>query len=86
MKEVLERLHLAGITLDEMRSLAPAFEAVPYAEALRRRCAALRAGDGLLLVVLGDPFDLGDQVRSLGSAFWEQPERKTLRIALGDGA
>ena len=61
MKDVLERLHLAGITLDEMRSLAPAFEAVPYAEALRRRCAALRAGDGLLLVVLGDPFDLDTQ-------------------------
>ena len=61
MNEVAERLHLASIALEDMRGLAPAFEAIPYGEALRRGCVALRAADGMLLVVLGDPYDLDTQ-------------------------
>jgi general secretion pathway protein E len=55
------KLHLAAILLDDMRELAPAFDAVPYGDALRRCCVALRAADGMLLVVLGNPYDLDTQ-------------------------
>ena len=54
-------LHMPPISAAEMRELAPAFDAVPYAEALRRACIALRAGSGGLSVVLGDPLDLDTQ-------------------------
>ena len=56
-----EKLHLAGIALHDMRDLVPAFEAIPYGEALRRCCVGLRAADGMLIVVLGNPFDLDTQ-------------------------
>jgi general secretion pathway protein E len=61
VNEIAERLHLAGIVLEDMRELAPAFDALPYADALRRCCVALRAADGMLLVVLGNPYDLDTQ-------------------------
>jgi general secretion pathway protein E len=57
-------LHMPPISAAEMRALAPAFDAVPYAEALRRCCVALRASsenDAGLSVVLGDPLDLDTQ-------------------------
>jgi general secretion pathway protein E len=40
---------------------SPAFELIPYAEASRRSCIALRAPDGALSVVLGDPYNLDAQ-------------------------
>jgi general secretion pathway protein E len=61
LNDIAEKLHLAGIALDEMRGLAPAFDALPYADALRRCCVGLRADDGMLLVVLGNPYDLDTQ-------------------------
>jgi general secretion pathway protein E len=57
-------LHMPPISAAEMRSFAPAFDAVPYAEALRRCCVALRAhadDEAGLSVVLGDPLDLDTQ-------------------------
>ena len=60
-QNLAEKLHLAGIALGYMRELAPAFDAIPYGEALRRCCVALRAADGMLLVVLGNPYDLDAQ-------------------------
>jgi general secretion pathway protein E len=54
-------LRLPALTLEEMRAQAPAFELVPYAEATRRCCIALRAPDGALTVALGDPYDLDTQ-------------------------
>jgi general secretion pathway protein E len=56
-----EALRIAAITLDEMRAEQPAFDAIAFAEATRRSCVALRAADGMLLVVLGDPYDLDTQ-------------------------
>jgi type II secretory ATPase GspE/PulE/Tfp pilus assembly ATPase PilB-like protein len=53
-------LHMPPISGAEMRALMPAFDAVPYAEALRRACVALR-GEAGLSVVLGDPLDLDTQ-------------------------
>jgi general secretion pathway protein E len=54
-------LHMPAISAAEMRALAPAFDAVPYGEALRRACVALRGDEGALSVVLGDPLDLDTQ-------------------------
>jgi len=54
-------LHMPALFFDEMQSLAPAFDLVPYAEAARRSCLALRDPDGALLVALGDPFDAATQ-------------------------
>jgi general secretion pathway protein E len=45
------------LTFAAMRVCVPAFDLLPYAEALRRQCVLLRAGDGALLAVLGDPYD-----------------------------
>jgi general secretion pathway protein E len=61
LERVSESLRIAAIALEEMRAAAPAFDAIPFAEATRRSCAALRAADGTLLVVLGDPYDLDTQ-------------------------
>lgn len=54
-------LRMPGITLQEMLGEAPAFDLIPYAEASRRGCVALRAADGAASVVLGDPYDLDTQ-------------------------
>jgi general secretion pathway protein E len=56
-----ETLRIAAITLEQMRVEQPAFDAIPFAEATRRHCVALRAADGMLLVVLGNPYDLDTQ-------------------------
>jgi len=45
------------LRLEEMRACTPAFDRVPYADGLRRRCTALRRPGGELLAVLGDPYD-----------------------------
>jgi general secretion pathway protein E len=59
--------HLAGAlrmpsaSLEDLRKEAPAFDLIPYAEASRRTCVALRDGEGAVSVVLGDPYDLDSQ-------------------------
>jgi general secretion pathway protein E len=59
--ELSQRLRMPSTTLEDMRHERPAFDLIPYAEAARRACVALRDGDGELAVVLGDPFDLDTQ-------------------------
>ena len=61
VEELSEALRIASISLEQMRAERPAFDAVPFAEATRRSCVALRAADGMLLVVLGNPYDLDTQ-------------------------
>jgi len=61
VQRLSDDLHLAAISMDEMREAAPAFDAVSFAEATRRHCVAIRAADGTLLVVLGNPYDLDTQ-------------------------
>jgi general secretion pathway protein E len=56
-----QALHMPGTTLDEMCAAEAAFDLVPYGEATRRGCVALRNAEGALAVVLGDPFDLDTQ-------------------------
>jgi general secretion pathway protein E len=61
VERLSEMLCMAGIALDEMRDSRPAFDVIPYADALRRSCVALRTRDGHLIVVLGNPYDLDIQ-------------------------
>jgi general secretion pathway protein E len=61
IEQLSEALRIAAITLDQMRAEQPAFDAIPFADATRRNCVALRAADGMLLVVLGNPYDLDTQ-------------------------
>jgi general secretion pathway protein E len=56
-----EALHMPAMTFDEMRAEDAAFDLIPYAEASRRGCVALRKDDGMVSIVLGDPFDLDTQ-------------------------
>jgi general secretion pathway protein E len=56
-----EKLRMPAMTLEDMKQELPAFDLVPYAEASRRNCIALRDGDGAISVVLGDPYDLDSQ-------------------------
>jgi general secretion pathway protein E len=59
--EFLTRLsatfRMPDVTLAEMRGASPAYDLIPYAEAERRGCVALRSPVGLVSVVLGDPYD-----------------------------
>ncbi|HUG78661.1 MAG TPA: GspE/PulE family protein [Burkholderiales bacterium] len=54
-------LRMPAASLEDLRAEQPAFDLVPYAEALRRGCLALRAPDGAVSVVLGAPYDLDTQ-------------------------
>jgi general secretion pathway protein E len=61
MARLSSTLRLPISTLEDLRAGTPAFDLIPYADAARRGCLALRAPDGELSVVLGDPFDLDAQ-------------------------
>src|SRR5206468_296675 len=61
MMLVGERSGDMGQMLDQMCAAAAAFDLVPYGEATRRGCVALRNAEGEIAVVLGDPFDLDTQ-------------------------
>ncbi len=60
VQRLAETLRMAPASLEDLRGAAPAFDLIPYAEASRRSCVALRAEAGLT-VVLGDPYDLDSQ-------------------------
>jgi len=59
--ELSAKLRMPAIDLDAMRAEAAAFDLIPYSEAARRSCIALRDAEGAVSVVLGDPFDLDAQ-------------------------
>jgi len=61
VEHLSQALHMPGMTLDEMCGAEAAFDLVPYAEATRRGCVALRNAEGAVAIVLGDPFDLDTQ-------------------------
>jgi general secretion pathway protein E len=56
-----ERLRMPCVAFAELKEQQAAFDLVPYAEAARRSCVALRDDEGAVSVVLGDPFDLDTQ-------------------------
>ena len=61
VQQLAEKLRMRMATLEDLRQAAPAFDLVPYAEAVRRGCVAVRWGDSAPCVVLGDPYDLDSQ-------------------------
>ena len=54
-------VRMPALMLEEMREEEPAFDLIPYPEATRRGCVALRSVKGEISVVLGDPYDLDCQ-------------------------
>lgn len=54
-------LHYAVLTMEELNRLDPAFDVLPFAEALEHECIALRDEDGKLILAMSDPFDPGLQ-------------------------
>jgi general secretion pathway protein E len=61
LQELSARLLMPAIELGAMRTQMPAFDLVPFAEASRRACVALRNGAGAVTLVLGRPYDLDTQ-------------------------
>ncbi len=59
--ELSAKLHMPALSFEEMCAEEPAFDVLPYAEAARRRCVALRNAHGVVSLVLGNPFDLDTQ-------------------------
>jgi general secretion pathway protein E len=51
-------LHYPCAAMEDLRRLAPAFDVLPFAEAMERECLPLRDADGALVLVTGDPFDV----------------------------
>lgn len=51
-------LHFATVDMQTLHALAPAFDLLPFAEAVQRNCVVVRA-EGGLIAVFADPFDLG---------------------------
>ena len=52
-------LHYPYLTMEQLHELTPAFDRLPFADALARGCVLFRAVDGDLILALGDPFDRG---------------------------
>jgi general secretion pathway protein E len=50
-------LHYPAAAMEELRRMAPAFDMLPFAEALEHECLALRDENDALVLVMGDPFD-----------------------------
>ena len=61
MQRLSETFRLPALTLDELRAGTPDFDLVPFVEAQRRSCVALRHQSDGLHVVLGDPYEAATQ-------------------------
>jgi general secretion pathway protein E len=54
-------LHYPVATMEELYRMKPAFDVLPFAEAVARECLVLRDEQERLAFVMGDPFDVGLQ-------------------------
>ncbi len=61
MLTLANTLHYALLGMDDLHRTAPAFDVLPFAEALEHECVALRTDDGSLILVISDPFELALQ-------------------------
>ncbi|HMH16531.1 MAG TPA: GspE/PulE family protein [Burkholderiales bacterium] len=61
MQRLSETFRLPALTLDELRASTPDFDVLPFVEAQRRSCLALRDQDHELQLVLGDPYEAANQ-------------------------
>src|SRR6185436_18351558 len=59
--ELSAKFRMPALSLEQLREQQVAFDLIPYSEAARRSCIALRDAEGAVSVVLGDPFDLDAQ-------------------------
>ncbi len=50
-------LHYDTVNMQALHGLAPDFDLLPFAEAARHECIALRGADGALLLAFANPFD-----------------------------
>jgi general secretion pathway protein E len=50
-------LRYPAAAMEDLRRMAPAFDVLPFAEALERQCLPLRDQNDALVLVMGDPFD-----------------------------
>ena len=64
-------LHYPAFAMEELYRLTPAFDALPFAEAMEHECIPLRDENGTLLLIMGNPFDSGLQ----SWAEWRIPDR-----------
>jgi general secretion pathway protein E len=55
LDELGQAFAYATLTMDRLRELQPAFELLPFNQALERECAACRDGDGRLWFAFADP-------------------------------
>jgi len=72
LTELGQAFAYATLTMDQLRELQPAFELLPFNQALERECAACRDGDGRLWFVFADPLKpelLEWAERRLGAVF-----------------
>ena len=61
MQRLAATFHLPVHGLDSLRALAPDFDLIPFVEAQRRCCLAMRGPEGDVRIVLGDPYDTATQ-------------------------
>ena len=54
-------LHYPVATMEDLHRMKPAFDVLPFAEAMARECLALYDEHDRLALVMGDPFDVGLQ-------------------------
>nr|WP_294867500.1 GspE/PulE family protein [uncultured Pseudogulbenkiania sp.] len=52
-----ETFHYPALAMADLDALQPAFDIIPYAEAVRHECLACRDGEGDLLVLFADPLN-----------------------------
>jgi len=82
-----EALQYPVLDMAALNRLAPAFDLLPFAEALKRECAALRAGDGRVILAFADPFqaDLQEwcEARVRGPVDWHLVHHADLAACLG---
>jgi general secretion pathway protein E len=51
-------LHYVPASMEELHRMSPAFDVLPFSEALERECLALRDEAGSLVLIMGDPFNI----------------------------
>ena len=51
-------LHYPAAAMEELHRMAPAFDVLPFTEAMERECLALRDENDALVLVMGDPFNI----------------------------
>lgn len=58
VKQLASVLSYSSLDIESLHGCKPAFELLPYAECVRRRCIVAHRSD-LLVAIVADPFDLG---------------------------